>query len=294
MMAHENTSVPAKGAARLDGIEPREFLPLFMRQWRWAVATFVIVALIAIVPLSRTEPQWEAQATIRIAQVYDALTSSARLVEPIQDVLERMRVNSFLRDALKGARVSSDADSERPLLGGARFDPVPSTGLIRITARASTADEAVHVVTAIFNQLRFVHGELTRAARKEAELLAEQYTTELGNLREVQSNLQKAFSSASNSGVDDGPAALASIAVAMERNARETREIDRQRFLLVRRDGYQSVPTDMIGGVSTVRIGGASRGLIVVFGIVMGLAAGLGCALLRDYVVRMRSQRMSA
>lgn len=289
-MAHENTSVPAKAAARLDGIEPREFLPLFMRQWRWAVAIFVIVALIAIVPLSSMKPQWEAQATIRIAQVYDALTNSARPIEPLQDVLERMRVKSFLRDALKGAGVSLDADSERLLLGSARFDPVPSTGLIRIAARASTEDQARQVVTAMFEQLRSVHGELTRAVRSEAELLAAQYATELAGLREVQSNLQKAFSSASRPGVDDGPTALASIASTMERNAREIREIDRQRFLLVRRDGYQATPTEMMGRVSSDRIDGASRGLIVVFGIVMGVAAGLGGALLRDYVVRMRSQ----
>lgn len=279
-MAHESASVSAKEAARRDAVEAREFLRLLIRQWRWALATFVIVALIAIVPLSRVKPQWEAQATVRIGTVYDALAGAARSIEPLQDLLERLRVKSQV------AGSSSDA--------AVRFDPVPSTGLIRIAVRGTNADEAGHLATAIFNQLRSMHEELARAARSETELLAEEYAKELVTLREVQSNLQKAFTSASNPGVDDRSMTLATIALSMQRNAKEIREIDRQRFLLIRRDKYQSSPTEMIGAVSSVRIGGAGRGLIAIFGIVMGLAVGLMVALLRDYVSRMRPQRLSA
>lgn len=290
MTVSQNTSPPAKADARLDEIEPDDFRPLFMREWRWAVATFVVVALIAIVPLSRIEPQWEAQATIRIGQVYDAFAGSPRLVESVQEVLERMRAKSFLSDALK----EPDASSEDRSFASVKLDPIQSTGLIRITVRAAAADEATHVTTAMLDQLKSVHGELTRAAHSEAEFLAQQYATELAGLREVQSKLQKAFSFASNSGADDGSSAVASVASAVERNARDIREVERQRFLLIRRDGYQSTPTEMIGRISLVRIGGASRGLIIIFGIVMGVAAGLGCAVVRDYVVRRRSQPLAA
>ncbi|RXH29759.1 hypothetical protein XH99_10890 [Bradyrhizobium nanningense] len=293
MTVHEDASVPANAVARPEGIKPNEILQLFVRQWRWAVAAFVIVAGIAIVPLSRIKPQWEAQATIHIGMVYDALAGSPRLVESLQEVQERMRIKSFPQEALKQSGPSSDAASESAPLSGVRIDPVPSTGLIRITVRAPAADEATHALTAIVDGLKSVHGELTQAARSEVELLAQQYATELASLRGVQSNLLKAFSSASNSGVEDGSAAVASAASAMERNAREIREIDHQRFLLLRRDKYQSSPTEMIGRISSVRIGGASRGLIIFFGIVMGLAAGLVCALLRDYVSRRRSQPLS-
>ncbi|WP_448044762.1 hypothetical protein [Bradyrhizobium liaoningense] len=285
--------MPANAAARPEGIKPNEFLQLFVRQWRWAVAAFVIVAGFAIVPLSRINSQWEAQATIHIGLVYDALAGSPRLVESLQEVQERMRLKSFPQEALKQSGPGSDAASKSVLLPGVRIDPVPSTGLIRIAARAPTADEATHALTVIVNGLKSVHGELTQAARYEVELLAQQYATELASLREVQSNLLKAFSSASNSGADDGSSTVASVASAMERNAREIREIDHQRFLLLRRDKYQSSPTEMIGRISSVRIGGASRGLIIVFGIVMGLAAGLVCALLRDYIARRRSQPLS-
>ena len=116
MTVHENTSVPAKAAARLDEVEPNDFLPIFMRQWRWAVATFVVVALIAIVPLSRVKPQWEAQATIRIGRVYDALAGSPRLVESLQDVLERVRIKSFLEDALNESDISSATSPELSLI----------------------------------------------------------------------------------------------------------------------------------------------------------------------------------
>lgn len=279
-MAHESASVSAKEAARGDAIELREFQRLLMRQWRWAVAAFMIVALIAIVPLSRVKPQWEAQATLRIGSVYDALAGAARPIEPLQDALERLRGKSQV------AGGSSDA--------AARFELGPSTGLIRITVRGTNADEVGHLATAIFDQLRSMHEELARAARSETELLAEEYAKELVALREVQSNLQKAFTSASNPGVNDGAMGLATIALSMERNAKEIREIDRQRFLLVRRDRSQSSPTEMVGGVSSVKIGGPGRGLIVTFGIIMGLAAGLMVALLRDYASRMRAQRLSA
>ncbi|WP_407118321.1 hypothetical protein [Bradyrhizobium sp. LMG 9283] len=294
MTVQQDAFAPAKAVARGEGIELDDFRQLFMRQWRWAAATFVIVAVIAIVPLSWIKPQWEAQATVRIGQVFDAFANSPRLVESLQDVQERMRTNSFLRDALKISEVSPGAATARVSFVSAKIDPVPSTALIRITVRASTADASADAVTAIFEQLKSVHEELARTARSEVGLLAEQYATELAGLREVQSKLEKAFASASNSGADDGSSAMASLAPAIERNARGIWELDRQRFLLVRRDKYQSAPTEMMGRTSSVRIGGASRGLIILFGIVMGLAAGIVFAMLRDYVVRRRSQPLSA
>ncbi|MCK1305747.1 hypothetical protein [Bradyrhizobium sp. 45] len=290
MTVHEDASVPAKAVARPEGIEPNDHLQLFVRQWRWAVATFVIVAVIAIVTLSQIKPQWEAQATIRVGQVYDAFAGSPRLIETLQDVQERMRIKSFLQEALEEAGL----DSESALVSGVRIDPLPSTGMIRITARAPVADKATRVVTAIFDRLKSVHGELMLGARSEAELLAQQYANELAGLREVQSNLQKTYSSAGNSGADDGWSALASVASAMERNAKEIREIDHQRFLLLRRVKYQTSPTEMIGKISSAMIGRVSLALIIVFGIVMGLAAGLVCAVLRDYVARKQSQPLSA
>lgn len=293
MTVHEDASVPPKTAARPKGTEANDFLQLLVRQWAWAVAAFVIVALTAIVPLSRVKPQWEAQATIRIGVVYDALAGLSRLVEPLQEVQERMRIRSFLQEALKQSGSSSDAASENVPLPGVRIDPIPSTGLIRITVRAPAADEATHALRAIVDRLKSVHGELTQAVRSEVELLAQQYATELAGLREVRSDLLKALASAGNSGADDRASALASVASVMERNSREIRDMDRQRFLLLRRDKYQSSPTEMIGRISSVRVGGANRGLIIFFGMVMGLAAGLVCALLRDYVVRRRSQPLS-
>lgn len=282
MMADANTSVQMRGAAGPDRVVPGEFLLLFKRQWKWAVATFVIVTLISIGSLSLVKSRWEAQATVRVGQVYDALSGQVRPIEPLQDVLERMREKSF-----------SDDDSRNT----ARFEAIPPTGLIRITARASTAEEAARAVTARVDQLTSAHEELARAARSEVELLAEEYASGLTGLREMQSNLQKALSSAARAnspGADDGQSALATILSAMDRNGREMRELERQRFLLIRRSAYQSVPTKMIGRVSSAEVVAASRRLVVLFGIVMGLVAGSMVAVLRDHILRMRSQRLSA
>ncbi|WP_354078409.1 hypothetical protein [Bradyrhizobium sp. S3.5.5] len=275
-----------------DGFAPAEFVSLLTRQWRWAAVTFVIVAFIAITALSQAKPRWEASATVRIGQVYDALSGAVRPIEPLQDVLERMRVNSFQRDALRSKGASSDDATLDELLGTARVDLIPSTGLIRIKARGSSADEATYIATALFDHLSSMHGELVREARAGAELLAKQYTQELASLSETQSNLEKAFSAASSPGAIDGAVASATIASAMERNAREMRELDRQRFLLLQRNQRQSIFTEMIGQVSSARIASVSRSLVIVFGLVIGLAAGLVVALLRDYFARSRSQRL--
>ncbi|MGX4770622.1 hypothetical protein ACWAUC_12600 [Bradyrhizobium guangdongense] len=289
MTVREDASVPANAVSER-GIKPNDSLQLLARQWRWAVATFLIVAVMAIVPLSRIKPQWEAQATLHVGVVYDALAGSPRLVESLQELQERIRINSFLQEALKQSAPGSDTASESVPLPGVRTDPVPSTGLLRITVRAPARDQATHALTAIIERLKSAHGELTQAARAEVELLAQQYATELARLRDVQSNLLKVFLSAGNSAADDASSARESVASAMERNSRQIGEIDRQRFLLLRHDKYQSSPTEIIGQISSVRIGGASRGLIIMFGIIMGLAAGLVCALLRDYVARRGSQ----
>ncbi|WP_426614758.1 hypothetical protein [Bradyrhizobium sp. McL0616] len=293
-MTEDKMSVSVGGAARRDGFAPEELVSVFTRQWRWAVATFAIVALIAITALSSVKPRWEAQATIRIGQVYDVLSGAVRPIEPLQDVLERMRVRSFLRDAVSSKGSPPEDATLGEILATFSVESIPSTGLIRIKARATSADDARHVATALFDRLSFMHEELVREARSGAELLAEQYTQELAGLRETQSNLQKAFSSASRQGADDGPMALATITSAMERNDREMRELERQRFLLLQRNQHQSISTKMIGEVSSLRIASIRRSLVVVFGLVMGLAAGMVVALLRDYFVRTRSQRLSA
>jgi hypothetical protein len=292
MMAQEK-SVLREHAPTDDRIMPMELVRLFARQWRWAAVTFVIVAFVTIVPLSRVKPQWEAQATVRIGQVYDALIGARRPIEPIDEILERMRVKSFLEIATKGHGTAPDSSSQDLLLESTKFQPIRPTDLIRITARGSSAEQATRFVRAILDQLRSVHEELARVARSEAELLAEEYSKELAGLREVQLNLEKAFSSATSSGTNDHQSALATIASAMEKNSKEMRDMERQRFLLIRRGGFYSLPTEIIGNVSSVRIASTSRGLVVVFGIVMGLAAGLVVAVLRDYFVGMRSQRPS-
>lgn len=288
-MMQGNTSTSG-GAARRDSIEAGDFAALFVRQWRWALATFVVVALIATTAPSLVKPQWEAQVTIRLGQVYDALSGAVRPIEPLQDVLERMRVGSFLRDALKGKAAPPGDPTQDQVPPIPRVDTIAPTGLIRIAARGSSAEEARSIAVAMFNHLASVHGELARAARSEAELLAGEYAEGLAGLREVQSNLQKAFSSANRSDAVAGPTALATIASAMERNANETRDLELQKFLLIRRNEYQSAPTEMIGEVSTLKLASVPRGLVVMFGLVMGLAAGSVVALLRDYFVRMRSQ----
>ncbi|MCK1466622.1 MULTISPECIES: hypothetical protein [unclassified Bradyrhizobium] len=266
----------AEHTTRADRFEPMDHIRLFTRQWRWIAATFVIVSLLTIVPLSRVKPQWEAQATIRIGQVYDALAVASRPIEPLQEVLERMRVTS-----------------QQAGLESTRTESIPGTGLIRITARDSSSEKAIRLVATPVDHLRSVHGELARAARSEADLLAEEYREELAGLREVQASLQKAFSSATGPGANEAQAALAAIAPAMEKNAKEIAEVMRQRFLLIRRNGFQSAPTEMMGEVSSVRIASTSKGLVVFFGTIVGLAAGLIVGLLRDHVVRIRSQPLS-
>ncbi|MFT4116902.1 hypothetical protein [Bradyrhizobium sp.] len=293
-MMDSNASVPDRRPAGRDGFVPEELVSAFVRQGRWVVITFAIVAVMAIAALSLAGPRWEAEVRIRAGQVYDVLSGAARPVEPLHNVLERIRARSFLRDALKSKGISPDGETLETLYEGSSVDLVPATELIRVRARASSPDEARTIVTALFEHLSSMQGELMREARSGADLLAQQYTQELADLRDTQSNLQKAFSSANRPGGEDGAMALATLTSAMERNAREMRELDRQRFLLVQRNQRQSLSTEMIGEVSTVRIMFVRKSLIIAFGLVMGLSAGLVVGLIRDYLVRMRSQRLFA
>lgn len=277
-----------------DGIAPKELVLLLARQWRWALATLGIVILIAMAALTQVKPQWQAQATIRVGQVYDALEFSVRPIEPLQDVLVRLQGKSIPSELSEGGGPPPEANASRPVNGSASFDLVPLTSLIHVTARASSAESAKYIATELFKYLASVHEELARAAHSDTELLTGQYTAELSAMREVQSNLRKAFSAASNSNTDDAVRSLATIGSAMERSAEEITKVELQKLLLTRRNVSYSVSTEMLGEVRTTRVVSVPRSLAISFSLIMGVAAGLMVALLRDYAIKKRVQRLSA
>lgn len=287
MGSQADAAQPARGAGKVDKIGWMDMVRLFERQWRWAAVTFVIVAVSATGLLSLIKRQWEAQATVRIGQVYDVLVGAGQPVEPFQEVLDRLRAGSFIEAALKDADLTSDVSSRELLLRSLKLDPVASTGLFRITVRGNSSEQATLYLQAIIDHLSVIHGNLAHLTRSATERLEAEYTKELDDLREGHSNLERALSSTAASGATDATA-IALIEWALNENFGKKRDVEQKKLLLIRQDKTQSYPTSIVGNIPSAATAFPSRGLVLIFGIVLGLGSGVLVAMLRDFFSRQR------
>ena len=189
---------------------------LLVRQWRWFVTVLVLVLAATFAYSHTAKPQWQATASIQIAQVGAAPQGQDPKAEPLGRVIERLQTVAFQNDVLKSAGYAPDTREARLYRGSMKLDPQPYANLIEVSIRAYSPQQAKLLATATVTQLQAIHQRIETLPLSLVR----------GRLDEIQADLQTAVADRARllhdiapENKDGGNAALAGVLLASRNEA---------------------------------------------------------------------------
>jgi len=155
---------------------------LLTRQWRgFAVALLAVVAL-AVAYAFLAKPRYEATAWVQVGQVGTAPAGQDPRPEPFQRVLDRLQTRSFQDEVTQSAGLAANSPEARGYRASLKAEPSFYAGLIKLSVRAASPEQARRLVLATVERLQAIHGQL----------LAEPLAQARARLDEVQADLRTA------------------------------------------------------------------------------------------------------
>ncbi|MGN2251484.1 Wzz/FepE/Etk N-terminal domain-containing protein [Frateuria sp. GZRe14] len=164
---------------------------ILRREWRWFVAVAVVVAA-AVFFAQTARPRWEATAWIRPGQLSPVPPGLDPRIEPFQRVIERMETHEFQDAVLHDLGLSPRSAEAHLYRGSFDLDPSPYAGLLKLTLRGYSRQQAQRFVQVTFKHLQRLHEglmaeplELAQARLKQAEAQLRDATAERDRLRQA-------------------------------------------------------------------------------------------------------------
>lgn len=166
---------------------------ILQREWRWFVAALIVVLAVTFVFLRVTKPQWQADAWIQIGQVGAAPAGQDPKAEPLQRVLERMKLIPFQNETLESIGIGPRTPEAGLYRHSLKLEPLPYAGpLIKLSVRAHSPEMARKLAETTVERLKAIHRsaeatELNFAQARLAEVQADlqQVTAERDHLQQV-------------------------------------------------------------------------------------------------------------
>ncbi|MGN2253865.1 Wzz/FepE/Etk N-terminal domain-containing protein [Frateuria sp. GZRe12] len=165
---------------------------ILRREWRWFVAVAVVVVAAAVFFAQTARPRWEATAWIRPGQLGEAPGGLDPRIEPFQRVIERMDTREFQDAVLQDLGLSPRSAEAHLYRGSFDLEPSPYAGLLKLTLRGYSQQQAQRFVRVTFEHLQRVHEglmaeplELAQARLKQAEAQLRDATAERDRLRQA-------------------------------------------------------------------------------------------------------------
>ncbi|MFC3651472.1 Wzz/FepE/Etk N-terminal domain-containing protein [Dyella humi] len=166
---------------------------ILLREWRWFVAVLIVVLAATFVFLRVTKPQWQADAWIQIGQVGAAPAGQDPKAEPLQRVLERMKLIPFQNETLESIGIGPRTPEAGLYRHSLKLEPLPYAGpLIKLSVRAHSPEMARKLAETTVERLKAIHRgaeatELNFAKARLAEVQADlqQVTAERDHLQQV-------------------------------------------------------------------------------------------------------------
>lgn len=163
---------------------------ILRREWRWFVAVLVVVLGMAIFFAQAAHPRWEAVAWIRPGQLGPVPTGEDPRVEPFQRVIERMQTVEFQQGVLHDLGIPPRSREGHLYRGSFDLDPSPYAGLLKLTLRGYSPQQARRFVQATFDHLQRLHEglmaeplDLAQARLRQAQAQLSDATAERDRLR---------------------------------------------------------------------------------------------------------------
>ena len=155
---------------------------ILLREWRWFVAVLIVVLAATFAFLRVAKPQWQADAWIQIGQVGAAPAGQDPKAEPLQRVLERLKLIPFQNATLQSIGIGPRTPDARLYRHSLKLEPLPYAGpLIKLSVRAHSPELARKLAETTVDRLKDIH--------RSAEAMQLDFARE--HLADVQADLQQ-------------------------------------------------------------------------------------------------------
>jgi hypothetical protein len=256
---------------------------ILRREWRWFLAVLAVVLGAAIFFAQMAHPRWEATAWIRPGQLGLAPAGLDPRVEPFQRVVERVQTVEFQEGVLHDLGISPRSREGHLYRGSFDLDPSPYAGLLKLTVRGYSPQQAQRFVQASFEHLQRLHEGLLAEPLDLARGRLQQAQAQLADATAERDRLRQAIVPAQGAGAPNRQDLLfASMALASSNQ--EIRELERKvSDLKAELSATYSYQTTLVWPVHVPdRPVYPNRMLIRGAGLVFGLGFGLVAAVARN------------
>jgi len=260
---------------------------LLLRQWRgFAIALLAVLAL-AVAYAFLAKPRYEATAWVQVGQVGIAPTGQDPRPEPFQRVLERLQTRAFQDEVVQGTGLAPKSPEAGAYRGSLKAEPSFYAGLIKLSVRAASPEQAKKLVLATVTRLQAVHGSLQQEPLAQARERLDEVQNDLRAATAERDELQRTAAAGKDNAVAAG--------LLLAGKETEVRELRQSRADLVARlSANYTFATSMPWPVYQPDHPVApNRVLILGVGLLGGLGLGLFVAVALDARRRAR-QPMSA
>jgi Chain length determinant protein len=198
------------------------------REWRWFVAVLVVALGAAVFYAHAAHPRWEAVAWIRPGQLGPVPAGEDPRVEPFQRVIERMQTVEFQQAVLHDLGISPRSREGHLYRGSFDLDPSPYAGLLKLTVRGYSPQQAQRFVQATFDHLHRLHEGLMAEPLDLAQARLHQAQAQLGDATAERDRLRRAMTPSSRAAAGGpGRQDLLLASMVLSSSNQEVRELQR-------------------------------------------------------------------
>jgi len=174
---------------------------ILRREWRWFMAVLIVVLAAVFVFMRVAKPQWQADAWIQIGQVGAAPAGQDPKAEPLQRVLERMKLIPFQNETLASIGIGPRTPEGQLYRHSLKLEPLPYAGpLIKLSVRAHSPELARKLAEATVDELKTIHHDaeattlnFARARLAQVQTDLQQVTAERDHLQQVATQTKDSF-----------------------------------------------------------------------------------------------------
>jgi len=250
---------------------------LLARQWRgFAIALLAVVAL-AVAYAWLAKPRYEATAWVQVGQVGTAPAGQDPRPEPFQRVLDRLQTRSFQDEVTQSIGLDAKSPEAGMYRGSLKAEPSFYAGLIKLSARAATPEQAKRLVLATVEHLQAIHGQLQAQPLAQAHARLDEVQAELSTATAERDGLQQLAGK-------EGQASAITAGLLLASKDNEVRELSGTRSdLAARMSANYTFATSMPWPIYQPDHAVApNRALILGVGVLGGLGLGLFVAVALD------------
>lgn len=253
------------------------------REWRSFALVSLCVLGLAVAYALLAKPRWEATAWVQVGQIGTAPAGQDPRPEPFQRVVDRLQTVVFQNQVLERIGVAEESQQGDLYRKSLKVDPSPYAGLIKLSVRGASPDQAHLLAQATVAELQDIHQHIQQTPMTQARVHLDEMQVDLQTALKERDGLKKTTDAIVEESRHGGQSAAVAGQLLAAKEA-EIRDLRRARSDLSARLGENytfatSMPWPIYQPDKPVS---PNRVLIIGLGILAGVGLGLFVAVARD------------